>query len=160
MIAHLQKILDFQCTICNVTQYSFLVNNYPRFRETDVFICCNSEEKRIRFLRNFGNYLPNNTVQNPPQLKCSYLLPQVFQMSQQSVTFVANLVDWLQTLSQLYSLQFSQREWHDDNNEKWNWKRLLYYFKCPKKNIYAICSSYRERTFHVGSKLCQFYVKL
>jgi len=31
-------------------------------------------------------------------------------------------------------------------------------FKGPK-NMYAICPRYRERTFHVGSKLCQFYVQ-
>jgi len=34
--------------------------------------------------------------------KCSYSLPQVFQMSQLSVTFVTNLFDWLKTLSQLF----------------------------------------------------------
>ena len=46
-------------------------------------------------------------------------------MSQHSVVFATNLVDWLKTPSQLYSLEISQREWHDDNNEKQKWKRLL-----------------------------------
>ena len=52
-------------------------------------------------------------------------------MSQHSVTFVTKFVDWLNTLSQLYSLQISERERHDDNEEE-KWKQLLKYFKGPK----------------------------